>query len=128
MSLDSLRLTGRTTRYKCGIYDAGDPEKCYVKLFVTDAGWVMPLNHRMIGEEDLMNAYTQGRKEAVEDYGIANAMPADGGTGLEVPRAKRVPRVYEPEEEDCVCIDGSNPDPCPIHPTDTQNPSKAGQE
>jgi hypothetical protein len=79
VSLENLRLTARTARYACGIYDAGDPDKCYVKLFVTDSGRVLPLNHRVITEEDVMDAYTWGRQDAVEAYGVKNAVGADGG-------------------------------------------------
>jgi len=46
--MDSLQLTPRTTARGCGIYEVGDPEKCYTLLFVTDSGWVLPINHRII--------------------------------------------------------------------------------
>ena len=58
--MDELKLTPRITTMGCGIYDAGDTERCYVKLFVTDTGYVLPVNHRVISEEDLMNVYKQG--------------------------------------------------------------------
>lgn len=59
--MDSLPLSPRVSKFGCGIYEAGDTEKCYVKLFVTDGGFVLPVNHRSISEEDLLEVYTQGR-------------------------------------------------------------------
>src|ERR1035437_3107470 len=67
MTMENLKLTARTTTMGCGIYDAGDPEKCYTKLFVTDGGRVLPLNHRVITEEDIMTVYKWGRLEERED-------------------------------------------------------------
>ena len=61
--LDSIRLTPKVVGYGYGIYEAGDTERCYVKLFVTDTGYVLPVNHRAISEEDLMEAYIQGRMD-----------------------------------------------------------------
>jgi hypothetical protein len=75
---DSLRLTARTLRYGCGIYEAGDTEKCYVKLFVTDDGFVLPVNHRVITEEDLIEVYVQGRMR-----GQREASPDSIATGTE---------------------------------------------
>jgi hypothetical protein len=69
--LDSLKLSARTFKLGCGIYDAGDPEKCCLKLFVTDGGRVMPL--RCITEEDLMEAYSWGYMEAREEHGFTYA-------------------------------------------------------
>lgn len=63
---DQLELTPRVTRYGCGIYEAGDTERCYVKLFITDTGRVIPVNHRVISDEDLMDAYVWGREDAEE--------------------------------------------------------------
>ena len=60
MTLDKLELTPRVTTMGCGIYEAGDTELCYVKLFVTDTGYVLPVNHRIISEEDLLAVYKQG--------------------------------------------------------------------
>ena len=57
---ESLKLTPRILRKGCGIYEAGDTEVCYVKLFVTDTGYVLPVNHRIISEEDLMDVYVRG--------------------------------------------------------------------
>lgn len=65
--LDSLRLTPRKMQLGCGIYEAGDTEVCYTKLFVTDRGRCLPLNHRAITEDDLLLAYEWGRAEATDD-------------------------------------------------------------
>lgn len=53
----------------CGVYEVGDTERCYVKLFITDAGCVMPVNHRMINTEDLMTVYGWGYDDgkAIQD-------------------------------------------------------------
>ena len=67
--LDSIKLTPRIIGHGCGIYEAGDSERCYVRLFVTDAGYVLPVNHRAISEEDLMEVYTQGRVDGQGDLG-----------------------------------------------------------
>ena len=60
-------MTPRKSTLGCGIYDAGDPEKCYVKLFITDGGRVLPVNYRTITEDDLMMVYGWGRIEERED-------------------------------------------------------------
>jgi len=70
--MDSLKLTPRTLKLGCGIYEAGDTEKCYVKLFVTDGGRVLPVNHRVISEEDLMDAYCWGYMEAREEQSLSS--------------------------------------------------------
>lgn len=56
---ENLRAEPRVTRYGCGIYEVGD----YVKLFITDSGHVIPVNHRILCEEDLMQAYVWGRED-----------------------------------------------------------------
>lgn len=58
--MDQLPITPRHTTMGCGIYEAGDTDLCYVKLFVTDTGFVLPVNHRMITEQDLMDVYKRG--------------------------------------------------------------------
>ncbi len=63
----SLPIDPRSTMFGCGIYEAGDSERCYVKLFVTNAGCVIPINHRSISEEDLMQAYQWGYQDGKED-------------------------------------------------------------
>ena len=68
--MDSLKLTPRTLKLGCGIYEAG--ENCYVKLFVTDGGRVLPVNHRTISEEDLMEAYCWGYMEAREEQNLSS--------------------------------------------------------
>lgn len=65
-SWESLRLEGKTTSKGCGIYSAGDPEKCYVELFVTDSGRVVPLNGGRgiaISGELLMQVYQWGLED-----------------------------------------------------------------
>lgn len=57
---NSLEIRPRITTMGCGIYEAGDAERCYVKLFVTDTGYVLPTNHRSLSEEDLLDVYKQG--------------------------------------------------------------------
>lgn len=69
--LDSLKLTAKTLMLGCGIYEAGDTDKCYTSLFVTDGGRVLPVNHRAISQEDLMQAYIWGRMEERETSGTA---------------------------------------------------------
>jgi hypothetical protein len=66
--LDSLKLTPRTTTLGCGIYEAGDPQKCYAKLFVTEGGRVLPVSHHAITEDDLMTVYKWGREEEQEAW------------------------------------------------------------
>lgn len=72
--LTSLKLTPRTTTLGCGIYDAGDPEKCYTKLFVTDSGRVIPINHRVLTEDDLMTAYKWGREDEAAETFVVDAL------------------------------------------------------
>jgi hypothetical protein len=57
----SLKLESRKMSYGCGIYEAGDREKCYVKLFVTDSQRVMPITGHIISDDDLMEVYKWGR-------------------------------------------------------------------
>lgn len=131
MSLESLPLNATHTRYACGIYRLGDEELNYVEVFVTDSGRILPLSGRMLRAEDLMDVYTWGRQDAVSDYAVKDAIPADGGPGM--PRAKRAPRVYEPEEEDEYTIGAVTPEdlnhPIPdARANRTTDPSKEGQE
>ena len=67
--LDSLKLTMRKGQYTAGIYEAGDVEKCYTKLFVTDSGRVLPVNHRGLTEDDLLQVYSWGREDAFAEMG-----------------------------------------------------------
>jgi hypothetical protein len=64
--LDSLKLTPRNTTLGCGIYEAGDIQKCYTKLFVTEGGRVLPVSHHALSEDDLLTAYKWGREEEQE--------------------------------------------------------------
>jgi hypothetical protein len=61
--VESLKLTPRVSCLGAGIYEAGDTDKCYVRLLVTDSGRVLPVNQRVITEEDLLEVYTWGRME-----------------------------------------------------------------
>ena len=63
--LDKLELSPRTLSRGCGIYEAGNAERCYVKLFVTEAGYVLPVNHRVLSEEDLLEVYEQGYSDGL---------------------------------------------------------------
>ena len=74
-TMDKLELRARIQRCGCGIYEAGSDDRCYVRLFVTDSGYVLPVNHRVIGEEDLMEVYTQG----VIDGRGGSPLPDDAG-------------------------------------------------
>lgn len=74
----SIRLTPRTETFGCGIYEVGDPEKCYVKLFVTHTDRVIPVTGRVITEDDLITAYTWGRLDAEEYAKEQNAQEAKG--------------------------------------------------
>ena len=65
--MDSIKLTPRVQVMGAGIYEAGDPEKCYTKLFVTDTDRVLPINHRVITEKDLLTVYGWG----LEDGGVS---------------------------------------------------------
>lgn len=69
-SWDSLRLDARTTTGACGIYTAGDPEKCYARLFVTDSGRVVPITG-LVNEEMLMTVYEWGREDGSADQHLA---------------------------------------------------------
>jgi hypothetical protein len=59
--MDSLKVSARRLQFGAGIYEVG--EDCYVKMFITDLGRCIPINHRAISEEDLLQAYQWGRKE-----------------------------------------------------------------
>lgn len=63
--MENLKLTPRTQQYGAGIYEVGDTKKCYVKLFVTDTGRVLPVNYRVITEDDLLTAYGWGLEDAL---------------------------------------------------------------
>jgi hypothetical protein len=77
--MDLLKLTPRTTQRGCGIYEAGDTDKCYVKLLVTDSGRVMPINRRIISEEDLLEVYQWGWIEGQEAAGIKDEAVSSEG-------------------------------------------------
>ena len=65
--IENVKVSARTLKSGCGIYEVeGD---CYVKLFITDGGRVIPINHRAISEEDLMQAFEWGCKERWEPTG-----------------------------------------------------------
>lgn len=55
-----LLLEPRTTRYGCGIYEAG---RDGVRMFVTDSGRFIPVQGRIISPEDLMEVYVWGRMD-----------------------------------------------------------------
>jgi hypothetical protein len=61
---ESLPLTARKAQGGAGIYEAGDTELCYMKLFVTDTNRVIALTGRMITEDDLLTVYNWGREDA----------------------------------------------------------------
>lgn len=63
--INSLKLSMRKGQYGAGIYDAGDIDKCYTKLFVTDSGRVLPVNQRVISEDDLLTVYAWGLEDAI---------------------------------------------------------------
>lgn len=122
MSLESLPLNATHTRYACGIYRLGDEELNYIEVFVTDSGRVLPLTGRMVRGEDLMDVYAWGRQDAVSDYGLKeSAVAADGG--LSVTRARKTPRVYEPEEDTEYPIG-----PAPSETQDSPLPTKEGSK
>lgn len=56
----TLRVHSSVSTRGCGIYEVGDTERCYTKLFITDSGCVLPVNHRMVSNEDLMTVYGWG--------------------------------------------------------------------
>lgn len=65
--LENLELTPRVTTMGCGIYEAGDTERCYTLLFITNRGYVLPINHRAISSDDLMNVYKQGLLDGADE-------------------------------------------------------------
>ena len=67
MIMNSLKLTPLVLRGGAGIYEAGDPDKCYVKLFITETGRVIPITGRVLTEDDLLEAYEWGRLDACAD-------------------------------------------------------------
>ena len=92
--MDKLELRARIQRCGCGIYEAGSDDRCYVRLFVTDSGYVLPVNHRVIGEEDLMEVYTQG----VIDGRGGSPPPDDAGYAAQ--------QVAEAAPKRCTTCDG----------------------
>lgn len=61
--MNSIILTPRVQVMGAGIYEVGDPEKCYAKLFVTDTGRAMPVSDRVITEDDLLTVYGWGHED-----------------------------------------------------------------
>ena len=59
-----LKLEPRKLQAGSGIYEVGND--CFLKLFVTDGGRALPVNHRIITEDDLLLAYSWGRLEERE--------------------------------------------------------------
>lgn len=59
--IEGLELRARQTMMHCGIYEVGDPERCYIRLLVSDGGFVMPL--RGISEDDALTLFVQGYHE-----------------------------------------------------------------
>jgi hypothetical protein len=86
-----LKLSARTLVNGCGIYQAGETEDCYLRLFVTDGGRAMPVSG--ISAEDLMIAYEWGHMEAREELGLISVPGAECG-------------VPEPEPEPEYIFDG----------------------
>ena len=78
--MENLKLTPRRLQGRCGIYDAGDAEKCYTKIFVTEGGRVLPINGRGITEDDLMMVFDWGRLEELESH---EAAAPENGAGFE---------------------------------------------
>jgi hypothetical protein len=78
--MNSLKLTAIKLQYGAGIYDAGDTSRCYTKLFVTDSGRVLPLNHRVLSEDDILQAYAWGVEDTLEKHPLlAEDAPACEG-------------------------------------------------
>ena len=99
--IDALKLEPRTSRYGCGIYEAGDTDRCYVKLFVTDDGFVLPVNHRVISEDDLMEVYVQGRMCRDVSHAIdvlADLMESGGEIGEMVEKRREEKHRQYPDD------------------------------
>ena len=97
--MDKLELRARIQRCGCGIYEAGSDDRCYVRLFVTDSGYVLPVNHRVIGEEDLMEVYAQG----VIDGRGGSPLPDDAEDPSDAAQqVAEADRAYVPHKCDCV--------------------------
>jgi len=62
--METLNLSPRITILGAGIYEAGNDG--YARLFVTDTGKVLPTNHRVITEDDLLTVYKWGREDGGE--------------------------------------------------------------
>ena len=58
-----LEVQARQLQGGAGLYDAGNTGRCYTKLFITDTGRVLPVNHRSITEEDLLTVYNWGMED-----------------------------------------------------------------
>jgi hypothetical protein len=56
-----LLIEPRSQRYGCGIYEAGANG---LRVFATDSGRVLPIQRRIITDEDLMEVYVWGRLDA----------------------------------------------------------------
>jgi hypothetical protein len=61
--ITSIPIEPRTEINGAGIYEAGSFSS--LKLFVTDFGKVLPINHRVITEDDLLTVYKRGWEDAL---------------------------------------------------------------
>jgi hypothetical protein len=57
-----LKIEPKTTSFGCGLYEVGDTERCYVKLFITDTGYVVSNPYAASGEI-LMDVYRVGYED-----------------------------------------------------------------
>jgi hypothetical protein len=76
--MENLRLTLRKTMMGCGIYEAGDPEKRYQLLFITESGRALAVNNRCITDDDLMQVYSWGRLDEREEIAHAKDTVVSG--------------------------------------------------
>jgi hypothetical protein len=72
--IDNLKIEGRHLCYGCGIYEVGTDG---VRMFITDTGHVIPVQGRAIQPEDLMQAYSWGRKDQEEYYSAPDTVPGE---------------------------------------------------
>jgi len=60
--IEGLELRTLQRMMGCGIYEVGDPDRCYVRLFVSDGGFVMPMRGHLT-EDDALTLFVQGFHE-----------------------------------------------------------------
>lgn len=62
----TIKVEPRVIAGQCGVYEIGHQDSS-LRVFITDRGRLIAINHRVITADDLIEAYSWGRAEQKED-------------------------------------------------------------